>query len=264
MQRAGLAGRVAVVTGGAQGIGRAAAEELAREGARVAILDRNAAAGEAARRALEEQNLEVLFLAGDVTREADVADAFARLERRWGPADILVNNAGGNTYFDPVRMTEADWDAAMALNLKSAWLCSRAALPGMIARGSGAIVNVSSLHARMTARGMFPYAAAKAGLTGLTRSLALEYGPAGIRVNAVLPGWTRTPPVEEWLARSGNPEEAERRLRAVHPLGRIAEPRDVARVIAFLASDDAAAVTGAEIVVDCGLSAKYAGQEELG
>lgn len=257
-----LEGRVAVVTGGAQGIGRACCEELAREGARVAILDRNAEAGEAARLGMQEQKLDVAFFQADVTREDEVAAAFARLGERWGPAEILVNNAGGNTYYDPVRMSAADWDAALALNLKSAWLCARAALPGMVERGAGAIVNVSSLHARMTARGMFPYAAAKAGLVGLTRSLALEYGPAGVRVNAVLPGWTRTPPVEAWLGRSGKPVEEGRRLAAVHPLGRIAEAREVARVVVFLASDDASAVAGAEIVVDCGLSAKYAGQEE--
>jgi len=257
-----LAGRIAVVTGGAQGIGRAVAEEMAREGARVAVLDRNAETGEAAAKEMREQDLQVLFLPADVTAEADVARAFERLEREAGAAEILVNNAGGNTYFDPVRMTAAEWDAAMALNLKSAWLCARAALPGMIARGSGVIVNISSLHARMTARGMFPYAAAKAGLAGLTRSLALEYGPAGIRVNAILPGWTRTPPVEMWLARKGDVEEERQRLGRVHPLGRIAEPREVARVAVFLASDDASAVTGAEIVVDCGLSAKYAGQED--
>jgi len=257
-----LAGKIAVVTGGAQGIGRAVAEEMAREGARVAVLDRNAAAGEAARAELQEQKLPVMFCAADVTREHDVGAAFARLEEAWGTAEILVNNAGGNTYYDPVRMRSADWDAAMALNLKSAWLCARAALPGMVARGAGAIVNVSSLHARMTARGMFPYAAAKAGLVGLTRSLALEYGPAGVRVNAVLPGWTRTPPVQDWLARDGDPEKEERRLGSVHPLGRIAEAREVARAVVFLASDDASAITGAELVVDCGLSAKYAGQEE--
>lgn len=257
-----LDGRVAVVTGGAQGIGRACAEELAREGARVAMIDRNAEAGETAGLALREQKLDVLFLQADVTREDEVDAAFARVERHWGPAEILVNNAGGNVYYDPVRMSSADWDAAMALNLKSAWLCARAALPGMAGRGAGVIVNVSSLHARMTARGMFPYAAAKAGLVGLTRSLALEYGPSGVRVNAVLPGWTRTPPVEAWLGRSGDPAREERRLAAVHPLGRIAEAREVARVVVFLASDDASAITGAEIVVDCGLSAKYAGQEE--
>lgn len=257
-----LDGRVAVVTGGAQGIGRACCEELAREGARVAMLDRNAEAGGAAGRALQEQKLDVLFLQADVSREEDVAAAFARVEQRWGAADILVNNAGGNTCHDPVRMSSADWDAAMALNLKTAWLCARAALPGMVQRRAGVIVNVSSLHARMTARGMFPYAAAKAGLTGLTRSLALEYGPAGVRVNAVLPGWTRTPPVEAWLARHGDAQAEERRLAAVHPLGRFAEAREVARVVVFLASGDAAAITGAEIVVDCGLSAKYAGQEE--
>ncbi len=261
MTGARLEGRVAVVTGGAQGIGLACCRELAREGARVAMLDRNRKAGEAARLGLKEQNLDVLFLQADVTREEEVAEAFQQVEERLGAAAVLVNNAGGNVYHDPVRMSSAEWDAAMALNLKSAWLCARAALPGMVRRGGGAIVNVSSLHARMTARGMFPYAAAKAGLAGLTRSLALEYGPAGVRVNAVLPGWTRTPPVEAWLQRDGDAAGEEKRLAAVHPLGRIAEAREVARVVVFLASDDASAMTGAEVVVDCGLSARYAGPE---
>jgi len=257
-----LAGKVAAVTGGAQGIGRAIVEEMAREGARVAFLDRNEAAGRAAQSELGKQNLAVLFCPADVTDERQVERAFALLAEEAGPPDILVNNAGGNTYLDPVRMSAADWDAALALNLKSAWLCARAALPAMLSRRAGVIVNISSLHARMTAPGMFPYAAAKAGLAGLTRSVALEYGPAGIRVNAILPGWTLTPPVEQWLARRGDAAAERRRLEAAHPLRRIATAREVARVAVFLASDDSSAITGAEIVADCGLSAKYAGQEE--
>jgi NAD(P)-dependent dehydrogenase (short-subunit alcohol dehydrogenase family) len=143
----------------------------------------------------------------------------------------------------------------MALNLKAAWLCAREVLPGMLASGGGAIVNVASIHARLTARGYFPYGAAKAGLVGLTRSLALEVADRGVRVNAVSPGWTSTEPVAAALA--SDPAERERILGA-HPLGRIAEPAEIAAVICFLASDAASFVTGAEWAVDGGFGARFA------
>ena len=248
-----------MVTGGAQGIGAAIAGKLAREGARVGFLDVDAERG--ARRAAEYRasGSSVLFIPADVTNEQDVAGAVAAIVSEFGGIDILVNNAGRNSYLEATRATSAEWDESMALNLKSAWLCAKHAIPAMLARGGGSIVNISSLHARMTTAGMFPYAAAKAGLTGLTRSLALDYGPAGIRVNAVLPGWTRTAAVEEWFRRQTNPEAAEAQVVALQPLRRIATTDEVANVVAFLASDEASAVTGAEFAVDCGLGARYAG-----
>jgi NAD(P)-dependent dehydrogenase (short-subunit alcohol dehydrogenase family) len=250
-----LGGRIAVVTGGARGIGRAAAERLSEEGVRVTFLDRDAAAGHAT---AAELGRGVEFVPADVTQEDEVRAAFEHIFEQHGRIDILVNNAGRNAYFDAARMSTADWDASMALNLRSAWLCAKFVLPAMQRQHAGVIINISSLHGKLTTTGMFPYAAAKAGLLGLTRSLALDYGPDQIRVNAVLPGWTRTDAVEAWLRQQPDPAEAERRLNETQPLRRIATPREVANLIAFLASDEASAITGAEFAVDCGLGVRYA------
>jgi NAD(P)-dependent dehydrogenase (short-subunit alcohol dehydrogenase family) len=155
-------------------------------------------------------------------------------------------------------MTEAEWDRVFAVDLKGAWLCAKHALPLMKRAGRGSIVNIASIHATLTIAGMFPYAAAKAGIVGLTRSLALEYAPLGIRVNAVLPGYTRTRLVEEWFKTQPDPAEAERRALALHPLRRIATPAEIANLVAFVASDEASAITGASLAADCGLGIMYA------
>lgn len=254
-----LNGRVSIVTGGAQGIGAAIVLRLAQEGAKTAFLDIDDELGSSLAGRLNAQGLAVAFHHADVTDEDHVRRSVEAAAEQFGPIGILVNNAGRNAYMNAATMTSADWDASMALNLKAAWLCSKYVLPMMQTRGGGSIVNISSLHARLTTEGMFPYAAAKAGLTGLTRSLALDYGPFNIRVNAVLPGWTRTSAVVDWFRRQSDPEAAERRVEMTQPLRRIATPDEIASVVAFLASDDASAITGAEIPVDCGLGAKYAG-----
>ncbi len=185
----------------------------------------------------------------------ETIDAVVRKHKR---IDILVNNAGINAYFDATQMSEAEWDRVFAVDLKGGWLCAKYALRSMIAAGRGSIVNIASIHATMTIAGMFPYASAKSGLVGLTRSLALEYAPFGIRVNAVLPGYTRTRLVEEWLQTQRDPAEAERRTLALLPLGRIATPAEIANLIAFVASDEASAITGASLAADGGLSVRYA------
>jgi NAD(P)-dependent dehydrogenase (short-subunit alcohol dehydrogenase family) len=159
-----------------------------------------------------------------------------------------------NARFDAATMSDAEWDAFFAVDLKAAWLCAKHVLPHMLATGAGAIVNVSSIHAVATRPGFFPYAAAKAGLAGLTRSLALDYGPRGIRVNCVCPGFTDTR-----LVRDGMALGSEREMIAGVALGRIAEPAEVAGAIAFLASPDASYVTGATLMVDGGLTARRAG-----
>jgi NAD(P)-dependent dehydrogenase (short-subunit alcohol dehydrogenase family) len=253
-----LAGKVAVVTGGARGIGRAIVEKLAQEGARVSFLDLDEAGGAATARELGGHGRGVSFTRADVTREGEVAAAIEEVIRRDDGLDVLVNNAGVNTYFDATAMTEAEWDAVFAVDLKGAWLCCKQALPAMKRAGGGSIVNIASIHAMLTMAGMFPYAAAKAGLVGLTRSLALDYAPVNIRVNAVLPGWTRTRLVEEWFRMQPDPAEAERRVLAAHPLGRLATPMEVANLVAFVASDEASAITGATLAVDGGLGVRFA------
>jgi NAD(P)-dependent dehydrogenase (short-subunit alcohol dehydrogenase family) len=252
-----LTGKIAFVTGGGRGIGRAIVEKFTAEGAAVTFADLDDDAGRQTAAALAASG-RVQFCRADVTSDADVRRAIDEVLARDQRVDILVNNAGINAYFDATEMSESDWDRVFAVDLKGAWLCAKYALRAMKRAGHGSIVNIASIHATMTIRGMFPYAAAKAGLLGLTRSLALEYAPHGIRVNAVLPGYTRTRLVEEWLATQPDAAAAERRALEAIPLGRMASPAEIANVVAFVASDEASAITGASIAADGGLSVLYA------
>jgi NAD(P)-dependent dehydrogenase (short-subunit alcohol dehydrogenase family) len=251
-----LDGEIAVVTGGARGIGRAVVELLVGEGARVAFADLDESPG---REVETSVGGGARFWPADVTVEAEVERLVAACTHELGPPTILVNNAGVNARFDATTMTEGDWDRFMAIDLKASWLTAKHVLPAMRAAGRGAIVNVASIHSFVTLPGFFPYAAAKAGLVGLTRSLAVDHGPAGVRVNAVAPGFTRTRLVQESIDAQPDPAAAERAMVAGVALGRIAEPAEIARVVRFLASDEASYVTGATLLVDGGLTARRAG-----
>jgi NAD(P)-dependent dehydrogenase (short-subunit alcohol dehydrogenase family) len=251
----GLQDRVAVVTGAANGIGAATAHRLHQEGARVALLDVDQASGKALADQLGAER--ALFVACDVTSEEQIAAAVGATIEGFGRVDVLVNNAGVNAYFDAETMTLQEWERFFALDLRACWLCSKHVLPHLRRQRRGVIVNVASIHARLTVKGMFPYAAAKSGIVGLTRSLALDYGSQGIRVVAVSPGWTRTRLVEEALAQQPDPQAARAQAQAIHPLGRIAEPDEIAAVVAFAASEDASFITGVAIPVDGGLSARF-------
>jgi len=253
-----LDGKSILVTGGARGIGRAIVEKCAAEGALVSFFDVDQASGTATAREIGTAASPVSFLKVDVTREAEVVRAVGTILDQRHRIDVLVNNAGVNAYFDAAVMTEAQWDQVFGVDLKGAWLCSKHVLPGMRVRGSGSIVNIASIHATLTIAGMFPYAAAKSGLVGMTRSLALDCAPFGIRVNAVSPGWTRTGLVEEWFALQPDPYAAEAGVIKAHPMRRIATPAEIANVVAFVASDEASAMTGASVSVDCGLGIQFA------
>lgn len=250
-----LAGEILVVTGGANGIGRAIVEVGLQSGARVVALDRDRLALEA----LVEDFLDdaLMVIVTDVTQESEIVEAFALIKQRWDAPTILVNNAGRNADFQVETMQSSEWDSFFALDLKAAWLCSKHAAPGMQDAGSGSIVNISSVHAHMTAKGQFPYAAAKSGLLGLTRSMALELGGHGIRVNSVSPGYTATDPVEKFIADNGG-DWLQSDINSKHALRRIGQPQEIARVVVFLASNEASFVTGADWIVDGGISARYA------
>jgi NAD(P)-dependent dehydrogenase (short-subunit alcohol dehydrogenase family) len=253
-----LAGRAAIVTGGAQGIGAAIARELHAQGAAVALLDLNPERGTATAAAIDRTGERARFIRCDVRDEQAVAAAVEQTVGWRGRLDVLVNNAGINAFFDAREMTSHEWDSVFAVDLKAAWLCAKHALPHLLAGDVSSIVNISSVHGRFTSAGYFPYGAAKAGIEGLTRSMALDYGPHGLRVNAVAPGWTRTQLVEDWLDRAEDRATEERRILGVQPLRRIADPAEIASVVAFLAGSGATAITGAVIPVDCGLSARFA------
>ncbi len=249
-----LDGQHVLVTGGSRGIGAATVEKALTEGAKVSFIDIDADEGARFAAGLGPN---AYFEAGDVTKADDIARVCASSVARFGPITGLVNNAGKNSYADPVTMTEAQWESVFSVDLKAAWLVARAVLPGMIAAQRGSIVNIASIHADMTYPSMFPYAAAKAGLVGLTRSLALEVGPHQIRVNALSPGYTETALVAEFFER--NDPGLRENVIAAHAMRRMGAPSEIANCIAFLLSDEASFVTGANWRVDGGLSARFAG-----
>jgi meso-butanediol dehydrogenase/(S,S)-butanediol dehydrogenase/diacetyl reductase len=240
-------GASVLVTGGGSGIGRAICRRFASDGASVLVAD---IVGERA-----EEVAELIggaAVQGDVTVAADVARMVAAVDR----IDVLVNNAGGGMADDVLEIDEAAWDQDIALNLKSAFLCSKAVLPGMIERGGGVIVSIASVNG-LAFFANEPYSAAKAGLISLTRSLATRYGRYGIRAVAIAPGTIRTP---LWQERVDKEPAIFERLVRWYPLRRVGEPEDVAAAAAFLASDDASWITGEVLRVDGGL---LAGNERM-
>jgi NAD(P)-dependent dehydrogenase (short-subunit alcohol dehydrogenase family) len=253
-----LSGEVAVVTGGSRGIGSATVELFLEHGAAVMFCGREESIGREVEAQLDQPE-RVAFRPADVSSEAAVAQLVEECADRFGPPSILVNNAGVNANYDAVAMTEEEWDRFFAIDLKAAWLAAKHVLPHMKRAGRGSIVNVSSLHAFVTLEGFFPYAAAKSGLLGLTRSLALDYGMHGIRVNVVAPGFIRTRLVQQSIDRAPDAQAAERDMVAGVALGRIGAPEEVAQTVRFLVSREASYITGASIVVDGGLTARRAG-----
>lgn len=252
-------GRVAVVTGAGSGIGRATALRLAREGARVAVLDVDHRTADATARALGEQGTQALARQADVASTPDVRSAVAEVLEEFGRIDVLVNNAAIAVADELTSISDEDWDREIAVALGGAFRLIREVVPVMTERGGGAIVNIGSVNAH-SAYGQEAYSAAKAGIESLARSTAVRYAAAGVRANTVVPGTVRT---SAWDARlAADPGVLEEAAR-MYPLGRVGEPEDVAAAVAFLASDDASWITGTSLLVDGGLIAAGTGMLNL-
>ena len=245
-----LRGKFAILTGAASGIGAATATVFAREGASVATFDVNDSAA--------EQLAQQICMAGgnasawhcDVSSAQQVHDAIVAATERYGSIDVLLNNAGIALRAPVGEQDEESWDRVIDTNVKGAYLCSRASL-ARFSKGGGSIIHTASVTGITGVRGRAAYSSAKAALVGLTRNMAIDYAHRNIRVNCVCPGFVRTPFIEGILA----DEERARRLAALHPLGRLGEPEDIASAILFLASDEASWITGHSLVVDGGFSA---------
>jgi meso-butanediol dehydrogenase / (S,S)-butanediol dehydrogenase / diacetyl reductase len=242
-----LKDRVALITGAGSGIGRAIARRFAAEGAAVVVDDVNDAAGEATVRAIEEAGGRAVYVRGDVSEEGQVSLLIERARSFGGRLDVLVNNAVP----DEMSILREEWDRVIGVCLKGPWLLSQAALPAL-RENRGCIVNIASVNALMAIGKIHLYSAAKAGLLSLTRTLAFEHGPAGVRVNAICPGTIRTEVWEPILRDRPNLMEE---IGRHYPLGHVGDPEDVAAMALYLASEEAKFVTGATFVVDGGITA---------
>jgi NAD(P)-dependent dehydrogenase (short-subunit alcohol dehydrogenase family) len=244
-----LAGKVALITGAAHGIGRATALRLASEGIKIAVLDINDTLGPQVAQEIQAAGGEAFFLHTDVSQHDAIRASVEQTVATWGRLDVVVNNAYWSARGTVEELTEEEWDKSHDVMLKAIFLYGKYAFPAMREAGGGAMVNIASIHGHAAAHRYGVYAAAKAGVINLTRSMAIDYGKFGIRVNAICPGW---------ILSHGVPDDPEilRRAAAMYPLGRPGWPDEIAKAIKFLISDDASFVTGHALVVDGGLTAQ--------
>lgn len=254
-----LAGKTAIVTGAAQGIGRAIAQCFAAEGARVALTDLKEKEGMEAAAELVSQGAAAIFEPVDVADPLSVNRMVDRVVERLGAPNVLVNNAGIAVFCDPLEMTSADWQKCFAVDLDGVWHCTRAVLPHLLAQGKGDIINIASVHSFKIIPHCFPYPVAKHAVVGMTRALAIEYADRNIRVNAIAPGYIGTEIVEKIFAEASDPQALRRETNELHPVKRIGKPEEIAWAAVFLASDEARFMTAECLVIDGGRSTLFHG-----
>lgn len=250
-----LAGKVALVTGAASGLGAATARAMAREGAAVMLSDRDPA-GAALAQAIVDDGGQAAYRLHDVTSEEGWAETVAATQAEFGALHCLVNNAGVASSLDLMTHSLADWRAVLSVNLDGVFLGMRHAGPAIAEAGGGSVINLSSILGKVGMAGTAAYCASKGGVALLTKSAALEWAPLGIRVNSVHPGFIETPMVADALHAAENGNEMRDQLIAAHPLGRFGVPREIADAVVFLASDESSFMTGSELVVDGGFTAQ--------
>jgi NAD(P)-dependent dehydrogenase (short-subunit alcohol dehydrogenase family) len=250
-----LAGKIALITGGGTGMGRACALRFAKEGARVALAGRRLEPLESTAAEICAAGGEALAIACDVTRGADAGRAVRETAARFGGLHVLVNSAGVLHVSSVESISEGDWDRVLDVNLKGPFLMSRAALPEFRKAGGGAIVNIGSILGLVAMKERAAYCASKGGVTLLTKAMALDHAHENIRVNCICPSIVETDLVKELFTRASDPEAARRARLASIPLGRMGQPEDAAHLAVYLASEESAWVTGAAIPLDGGLTA---------
>jgi NAD(P)-dependent dehydrogenase (short-subunit alcohol dehydrogenase family) len=250
-----LSGKVAMVTGGSVGIGAACARRMVEAGARVAIVDVHDGTGQELAAALGEP---ARYFHADVAVEADVAAAISATVAAFGRLDVLVNNAGIAGPNKPTHeLTEAEWDRVQAVNVKGVFFCTKHAIAPLRAAGGGSIINLSSIYGLVGAPDLPPYHASKGAVRLMSKTDALLYAADRIRVNSIHPGFIWTPMVEQHIASmGGDPVQHRRETGALHPLGHMGEPDDIAWGVVYLASDESKFVTGSELVIDGGYTCR--------
>jgi NAD(P)-dependent dehydrogenase (short-subunit alcohol dehydrogenase family) len=251
-----LSERVAVITGAGSGIGRAMALRFAAEGARLLAADVNLAAAEETAAHIRDAGGLCEPIAVDVVQPEQVRAMVERAREQFGRIDILCNNAGIGSTTDVVDCEPEEWDRVMTVNVKSVYLGCKFAIPHMVAQGSGVIINTASVAGMVGIVKRASYSASKGAVIALTKQVAIEYVDKGVRVNCLCPGTVDSPWVERLLAQSGDPAEMRRSLEARQPMGRLGTPEEVAAAALYLASDDAAFITGTGLVIDGGWTAK--------
>jgi 3-hydroxybutyrate dehydrogenase len=245
-----LTGKVALVTGGASGIGRATALTFAREGAKLVIADMNIDGGQQTAHMITENGGEATFVQVDVSHATEVEEMISKAVETYGRLDCAYNNAGvtQRAYPSTAEFPEDDWHRVLAINLTGVWLCMKYEIPQMLKQGGGAIVNTASVAGLVGLAGRSAYVASKHGVVGITRTAALEYAKSGIRVNCVCPGYIRTPMVAYVIQHEGR--HLEEQIVAREPIGRLGTPEEIAETVVWLCSDAASFVTGHTMTVD--------------